>query len=145
MTKSGLLFSGGMIAIALAFLIPALKFPGTSSDGAPGPGYFPIIICTIIILLSLITGVGYIKHKDAYFQSNDTERTNLFCLLISAIAIIIYSFAFMFLPFIPLTIVFIGFLNWFYKRAWKFNIIFSIVFTGVLYFIFAKFLHIMLR
>jgi hypothetical protein len=56
----------------------------------------------------------------------------------------LYPVFFYFLPFIPLTIVYMGFLNWVYKRPWKFNIPFSVLFTVTLYFVFARFLRVML-
>ena len=144
MSKAGLLFTGGCVAIALVFMIPAFSFPKGTGDGSPGPGYFPIAVCTIILILSLILAVTYLRHKEKYFQTNETERTNLPVLLITGGAVVLYTILFMFLPFIPLTIIFMIFLNWLYKRRWVFNAIFSVVFTVIMYYIFSKFLHIML-
>ena len=144
MSKAGLLLSGACVAIALVFLVPALGFPGGSGDGSPGPGYFPIIVCTIIIILSIVLAVMYIRHKEKYFQTNETERTNLPVLLITGGAVVLYTIMFMFLPFIPLTIIFMVFLNWLYKRSWVFNGIFSVLFAVISYIIFSKFLHVML-
>jgi hypothetical protein len=144
MSKAGMIFVGCCAAVALVFMIPAFNFPGGSSDGVPGPGYFPIILCVVIFLLSAILAASYLRHKEKYFQKNETERNNLPVLLVTGGAVVLYTVMFMFLPFIPLTIVFIVFLNWLYKRTWRFNIIFSLVFTGVMYLIFSKFLHVML-
>ena len=144
MSKAGLILCGVCVAIALVFLVPALGFPAGSGDGSPGPGYFPIIVSTIIIILSLILAVSYVRHKEKYFQTNETERTNLPVLLITGGAIVLYTILFMFLPFIPLTIIFMGFLNWLYKRKWIFNAVFSVVFTVVMYVVFNNFLHVML-
>jgi hypothetical protein len=88
--------------------------------------------------------VSYLRHKEKYFQTNETERTNLPILLITGGAVVLYTILFMFLPFIPLTIVFMVFLNWLYKRSWVFNCVFSVVFTIVMFFIFSRFLHVML-
>lgn len=144
MSKAGIIFVGCCIIIALVFMIPALDFPGGSSDGAPGPGYFPVILCVIILVLSAVLAVSYLRRREKYFQTNETERRNLPILLITGGAVVLYTILFMFLPFIPLTIIFLVFLNWLYKRTWKFNIIFSIVFTVAMYAIFSKFLHVML-
>ncbi|MDR1933949.1 MAG: tripartite tricarboxylate transporter TctB family protein [Spirochaetales bacterium] len=144
MSKAGIIFIGSCIVIALAFMIPAFDFPGGSSDGAPGPGYFPVILCVIILILSIILAVSYLRHKEKYFQTNQTERNNLGVFLITGGAVILYTIMFIFLPFIPLTIAFIIFLNRLYKRTWKFNITFSIAFTLIMYVIFSKFLHVML-
>ena len=144
MSKAGLIFIAGCVILALFFLIPALSFPGTTREGTPGPGYFPVIVCTIILILCLFLAVTYLRRKETYFQKNETERTNLPVLLITCGAIVAYPILFMFLPFIPLTIVYMVFLNWVYKRPWLFNIIFSVVFTVSMYFVFGKFLRIML-
>lgn len=145
MSIAGLVFAVVSIALALVFMIPAFRFPGGTVDGAPGPGYFPIIVCTVIIILGLILGIGYIRKKERYFQTNETERSNLPALLVTGAAVVIYTIAFMFIPFIPLTIVFLIFMNWLYKRKWIFNIIFSVAFTIILFFVFSKFLHVMLK
>jgi hypothetical protein len=147
-----LIFAGGCVLAALVFMIPALGFPGTSVDGAPGPGYFPVIVSAVIIVLAITLAVTYLRHKEKYFQTNENERSNLPTLLVTGGAIVLYTILFMALrslhlfitPFIPLTIVFLGFLNWLYKRKWVYNGIFSVVFTLVLYFVFSKFLHVML-
>ena len=144
MSKAGLIFIGGCVALVLVFLIPALGFPSGSGDGSPGPGYFPIVVCTIILIMSLMLAVRYIRHKEKYFQTNETERSNLPVLLITGGAVVLYTVLFMFLPFIPLTIVFMVFLNWLYKRSWVFNGIFSVAFTFAMYFVFSRFLHVML-
>ena len=144
MSKAGLIFTGGCVAMALYFLIPALSFPGTTKEGTPGPGYFPIIVCSIILVLCLTLAIFYLRHKETYFQKNETERSNLPVTLITCGAVVAYPILFMFLPFIPLTIVYMIFLNWVYKRPWLFNIVFSVVFTVGMYFLFGRFLHIML-
>ena len=143
MSKPGLILTGGSIVLALLFLIPALGFPPARA-GTPGPGYFPIIVSTIIIILSVILAVTYLRDKETYFQKNETERSNTPTLLITCGAVILYPIFFWFLPFIPLTIVYMVFLNWVYKRTWKFNIPFSVLFTVTLYVIFARFLRVML-
>ncbi|MDR2588306.1 MAG: tripartite tricarboxylate transporter TctB family protein [Spirochaetales bacterium] len=144
MSKAGIIFSGSCSALALAFMIPAFGFPGGSSDGAPGPGYFPIILCTVILFLSAVLAVSYLRHTEKYFATNEAERSNLPVLLVTAGAVVIYTIMFMFLPFIPLTLAFLIFLNRLYKRTWKYSVVFSLVFTLVMYAIFSKFLHVML-
>ena len=144
MSKSGLLIAGGSIVLALFFLIPALGFPRAARGGTPGPGYFPIITSTAIIILSIVLAVVFLRDKEKYFQKNETERSNMPTLLITCAAVVLYPIFFFFLPFIPLTIVYMVFLNWVYKRSWKFNICFSVLFTVITYVIFARFLRVML-
>ena len=144
MSKAGIVFVSSFIAIAALFLIMALGFPGEDRANTPGPGYFPIIISVVIIFISLILGFFYLRDKEKYFNKNETEKKNLPIMLITSGAIIVYIIALMFIPFIPLTILFILFLNRLYKRPWKFNIIFSVIFTLSVYFVFSRLLHVML-
>ena len=41
------------IAVAVVFFIISLSFPA-GSNGAVGPGYFPRIMCVLVILLSVL-------------------------------------------------------------------------------------------
>lgn len=65
-------------------------------------------------------------------------------LFIVCILILAYTILFAFIPFIPLTIAAVGFLNWLFGKKWVPNLIFSVVFTMIIYVIFSKFLHVML-
>lgn len=145
MNKAGLVFVAIIACIAVFFLIPALGMPSGSSDGAPGPGYFPTIISIAVLLLCIPVLLGYRKDKKKYFQQNELQKKNLKRLIIVGGTIVLYTILFQYVPFIPLTIVFAIFLNWIFKQKWVFNIIFSVVITMVLYFIFSKFLHVMIR
>lgn len=144
MSKAGLLFVGICVAVTLLFMVPAFSFPGGTTDGSPGPGYFPILVCAVILILSAILFIQYMRDKKKYFQQNDTQKKNLPKLLITAGAVILYTILFMFLPFIPLTLVFLVFLNWLFGRTWRFNILFSVLFTGAIYYVFSNLLHVML-
>lgn len=144
MSKAGLLFVVSCIVVALFFMIPAFGFPGGSADGAPGPGYFPIIVSTIVIILSVILLFHYLKDKTKYFQTTEVQKKNMKKLLVVSGVVVLYSILFMYVPFLPLSIVFLIFLNWFFGKSWKFNIPFSVIFTVVLYLVFKNFLHVML-
>lgn len=144
MNKAGLVFVGFCIVLALMFMIPAFSMPKGTVDGAPGPGYFPGILSVIVIVLALVQGIGYLKEDKKTFQQDEVQKKNRPTLFITIFSILIYTILFAFLPFIPLTIVFVGFLNWLYGKKWISNIVFSVAFTFILYGIFSKFLHVML-
>jgi len=144
MNKAGLVFVGISIAVALIFMIPAFSMPGGSVDGAPGPGYFPIILSTLVIILAIIQGLSYLKEDVKTFQQTETQKKNRPTLFIVCITTLVYTILFAYIPFIPLTIVGVGFINWLFGKRWISNLIFSVVFTMVLYVIFSKFLHVML-
>lgn len=144
MNKAGLVFVGISIIVALFFMLPAFSMPEGSVDGAPGPGYFPIIVSSIVILLSTIQGIQYLQEDKKTFQQDETQKKNSPTLFIVCVAILIYTILFAFVPFIPLTIILVCFLNWLFGKKRIHNIIFSVAFTMILYMIFSKFLHVML-
>ncbi len=143
MNKAGLIFVGISIMIALGFMIPAFSMPGGSVDGAPGPGYFPIIVSLLVIIFAIIQGITYLKEDVKTFEQTETQVKNKPTLFITCVTILVYTILFSIIPFIPLTIITIGFLNWLYGKKWVHNSIFSVVFTVVVYLIFSKFLHVM--
>lgn len=144
MNKAGLVFVGISIAVALFFMIPAFSMPGGSADGAPGPGYFPIILSVIVIVLSVVQGLFYFREDRKSFDQTETQKRNKPLLFIVCITILAYTILFAFIPFIPLTIIAVGFLNWLFGKKWVPNLIFSVFFTMIVYVIFSKFLHVML-
>jgi hypothetical protein len=144
MNKAGVIFVSSCIGVALFFGIMALGFPGKDSFNTPGSGYFPLVICSIIVVLCLILLAGYLRRREQCFQKDETERKNLPVTFLFALVTLCYVVALVFIPFIPVTIAFIIFLNRLFKRSWKFNIPFSIILTAVIYVVFAKFLHVML-
>jgi|LSQX01.2.fsa_nt_gb putative tricarboxylic transport membrane protein len=144
MNKAGLVFVGISIIIALAFMIPAFSMPGGSVDGAPGPGYFPIIVSVLVIIFAVIQGIVYIKDGTKTFDQTETQKKNRPTLIVTCIGILVYTVLFSIIPFIPLTIVAIVFFNWLYGKKWIPNIVFAVVFTIIVYFVFSKFLHVML-
>lgn len=144
MNKAGVIFVSSCIGVALFFGITALGFPGKDSFNTPGPGYFPLVICSIIIVLCLVLLAGYLRRREQCFQTNEAERKNLPVTFLFAMVTLVYIVALIFIPFIPVTIAFLISLNRLFKRSWKFNIPFSIILTVVVYFIFVKFLHVML-
>ena len=81
MNKAGLVFVGISIIIALAFMIPAFSMPGGSVDGAPGPGYFPIIVSVLVIIFAVIQGIVYIKDGTKTFDQTEKEQTDSDCYL----------------------------------------------------------------
>lgn len=144
MNKAGLVFVSVCIMVALFFMIPAFSMPKGTVDGAPGPGYFPEIVSVFVILLSLVQGYKYLKEDKKTFEQDEVQKKNRPTLFITIFSILIYTILFAFIPFIPLTIALVGFLNWLYEKPWIPNIMFSVIFTLILYWIFSKFLHVML-
>lgn len=142
--KSGIIFCLMVFLVALFFFIPALSFPAGSKDGAPGPGYFPLIVSVIVMILSVAVGIGYLHDEKKYFQQDDVQKGNLKKMLIIAGGVTVYTIIFKYIPFIPLSITFIFFLNWMFDRELKSNIVFTIILVVFLYVVFGKFLHVMI-
>jgi len=143
-SRAGIIFISLIVVVTLFFMIPAFGFPEDSVDGTPGPGYFPLRVGAIILILAVILIFSFFRDKTKYFQTTENEKRNLPKLLITSGVVIFYGIVFRYIHFIPLSIAFLFFLNWLFGRTIKFNIIFSIVFTLIFYYVFKNFLHVML-
>lgn len=147
-----LLFKGdtipGILAVAfgLLFLIPSIGFGVTSatSDGVPGPGFFPLIISICLIALGLVLFVKGIRDKGKFkvFVLDEDNRENLKPFFLTIAAILVFLIAIKFIMFVLAAFVLVVVMNWIYKRSWKFNLIFSSVFVGLVYVIFTVLLKV---
>jgi putative tricarboxylic transport membrane protein len=132
------------IALAVAFIIPSLSFPGGTSDGVPGPGYFPILLGVLLILLSIGLIVTGIVKQTSFNVVDDLFKANAKPFLLTIVAVIAYLVLWNFLPFLVNTSLFLFALGLIYERKIVYNIIFSVVTTVVLYLVFNNVFHVML-
>lgn len=138
------IFSIISFIIGLLFFIPALGFGiAPTKEGTPGPGFFPIIISSIVMIISIIQIIKSLKAKEKHFKLDDEIRANLKPFFITVVAIIVYLILWKFITFFPATIIFLLVLNYIYKKSWKFNILFTAGLTLFVYFVFAKLFSVM--
>ncbi|MGD1833077.1 MAG: tripartite tricarboxylate transporter TctB family protein [Sphaerochaetaceae bacterium] len=141
MVKISRILSVSAIILGLYVIVAASQFP-EGADGVPGPGFFPVILGIMIILLSVLQLFNTRKDKDddTKFMNEGTRRV-----LISCAIIIGYLVGMEVLGFIISTPIFLFSIMWYFSVR-KISTLISIplVSTGILYFVFLKFLSVSL-
>lgn len=131
-------------AFGLAFLIatlltPNLTIQSTTSDGVPGAGFFPYLLGSAVTLLGAALFVRGLRQKGTvqYIKLDPEIQKNLKILLLTVVGLVV------FLAFWQLThlftvgvLLFCLYLNRLFERPWKFNAIYSVVFTVFIYAVF---------
>ena len=102
-----------------------------------GPAFFPRLICIILFLISLILLIFSIKNKN-YSKIKDKNQ-NLKYSVITIIFFIAYVFLIEKLGYLTSTIMFMISIIFLLKsKSLLINIIFSVVFSSVIYLLFSK-------
>jgi len=135
-----------LVIIGLLFLIPSIGFGimPTTSDGVLGAGFFPAVISIGVI----IAGAGYfikgLRENGAveYFYMDEEQKGNLKPFFITIAATLIFMLLWHVIDFFIATTIFCLFINWIYKRSWKFNVLFTGIFVAGIYLAFTVFLKI---
>ena len=133
------------IAISVWFFIISLSFP-EGSNGAVGPGYFPRIMCVLVIFLSvlqLVTSRGIVETPE---QANLGlfKKENLRVWLTMGI-VLVYIICIKEIGFIVSSIVAQFVLNTYYKVHEKHKVLYVIlpfIVVAALYFVFHNLLHV---
>ena len=143
------------IAIAVSFFVIAGSFP-EGTNGATGPGWFPRIMCVIIILLSVInlvtTNIEFAAKSEEEKKKDNSIALRLFSkenaiVWVTVIATFLYMMGIQYVGFVVSSIVYMIVMNLYYKvpeinKPAAFIIPFAV--TGVLYYVFTNLLHVVL-
>lgn len=141
MKKISIVISCLFILIAVFVFMTARTYPG-ASNGALGPGFFPMVLSGIMVLLSVLLVVNIRKEKD--------EPLNLFnrknaIVLISIAIITAYVILLNVVGFVIATPLFLFTMMRYFKLTnWKLNACISLLTMGVLYGVFTTFLSVQL-
>ena len=116
----------------------------TKLESQPGPGFFPVLIGGVLGLVGIVLCVAGIldKGKTKYFVITDEVKENLriFGLLLAGIIVLLVIWKYVsFLVAVPL---FCFAENMLLKRGVRYSLVFSLIFTALLYAIFVQGLRI---
>lgn len=145
MKKLANIISCIFIAIAVIFFAISLSFP-PGSNGAVGPGYFPRIMCVIVIFLSclqLFLSRGIVETPEQA-DLGLFRKENLRVWVTMAI-VLVYIICIKQIGFIVSSIVFQFVSNTYYKVYEKHKVLYVVlpfIVVAVLYFIFHNLLHV---
>ncbi|AYO29642.1 tripartite tricarboxylate transporter TctB family protein [Biomaibacter acetigenes] len=131
--------------LSIFWITQSLKFPGGTADGVPGAGYFPILVASLLLVLSIILIYQGFKNKNVYFDikhwSNDTKKMLVMTIVVIAVFFALWYFTTYIIACLVLTF---G-LGYAYKLSIKNNIILSILFSFGTYYVFNNLLQVMLK
>ncbi|MCD8083714.1 MAG: tripartite tricarboxylate transporter TctB family protein [Clostridiales bacterium] len=133
------------IAISVLFFVMSLSFPA-GSNGAVGPGYFPRIMCVIVIFLSVLELIISRNEVIPEELAKVTlfQKENLRVWITMAITLI-YIICIKQIGFIVSSIVFMLGTNLYFKVPEKskvLTVVLPFIVVAVLYFIFHNLLHV---
>lgn len=133
------------LLISIWWTAMASKFPGGTTDGVPGPGYFPIIISICLMIMSIILIFKGLKNKKVYFNVKEWPKENKKVFLLTIIAVLIFVALWINVSYILACFLLLFCLGYIYGLKLNKNIIISIAFTAGTYLIFNNVFHVMLK
>jgi len=134
--------------IGVVFLIGSINLPKAKLGDPNGPLYFPMLICILLTILSLVY-----FFQEWKVRKKEIEEVKLLVqgrtpkLIISTVVLIlIYTFLFERIGFLFSTIIFLGGLLFTVngKKRWLQNILVSVLFSFISWYGFAKLLQVSL-
>lgn len=135
------------LVISIWFFIMSQGFKsGTVSDGVPGAGFFPSILCIIMGIVSIVLIIQGFKKKTHYFTvvkhiKDISENTkNLF---LTSAALLIFMLLWQYTFFILALAVLIFFLNLLFHQKILINILYTGILVSVIYLVFGRIFHVM--
>ncbi|MDN5334032.1 tripartite tricarboxylate transporter TctB family protein [Sphaerochaeta halotolerans] len=139
----------GIVSFILStvFLILAQRFSSATTDGVPGAGFFPSIVCVLIMFISVLLIIQGYKKKQHYFKPavgiKELSR-NTRDLIITCLALIGFFLLWKYVHFLVGITLFLLILNAVYRQKILTNIIYTLVCASAIYFVFGKIFHVML-
>lgn len=141
--NSDTLFGIAIIIICILFFIMGGEIKGMKGQAAPGLFARLIAIVTgSFALMLVVNGVREAMAGNVPTTPGSAEDRKLFFKTILLVAL--YLIAWKHVHFIVCTLVFLLLESWVLKMSWKFAVIYSVVFSFGIYYIFANVFRIML-
>ncbi|AEV27893.1 Tripartite tricarboxylate transporter TctB family [Sphaerochaeta pleomorpha str. Grapes] len=145
MRKANFIVSGVFIAFAIFIIAIAIGYP-PSNHGVPGPGMFPIIVASLIIIASLTLFLATLKMPKSQDTAIDLVSPKVMNVYITMAGLIVYVVLLPNVGFISTTSVMLFlFIKWFSKRSWWKCAIISVIFTLAIYGLFGSVLNVPMR
>ena len=142
--KKDVLSGAAAVCIAVAFMFPSLRLGVASltSDGVPGPGFFPFFVSLLVIGLGVALILKGFLRKDADEYATFVFDDNSRKVFVTVAAFAAYLALWRVSDFFLSSALLVVFLNFYYARSLKFNIVYTIVFILMVYLVFYRFLRI---
>ncbi len=131
----------GVFAMVYIHSQKKLTLLDSSAAGVLGPGFYPFVCGGLLVLFGLLLLIrGILQHglKD-YFQLTPEKKKNLTTMLLLALSVAAFLAAWQITDqFFICLFVYAIIVNLLLKRSWLFTILFAVIVTAFVYFLFAK-------
>jgi len=144
----------GLVSAAFGGIVLALTLTGKNmqiapsmmTGNAPGPGFFPVICSSLLLIFGILLFIRGLRQKGAvnYFVITDEIRGNIKVALAAFAGLVVMLIAWKLLSplfdyaFITCAFLFAVYLNVLFKRSKLFTILFSLGITALIYFMFME-------
>lgn len=133
------------LAVSVYWYVSALSFPASTFDGTPGAGFFPKILAVVMAILSIAMVIKSIANPEVLMGFKTMEKATLFKLIMLVPACIVFLLLWKYISFIPAFALLMLGLNLMLGVKWWKGLIFSAVFTALVYTLFTVVLQVILR
>ena len=145
MKKANFIVSGTFTLFAIIIIGISLGYP-PSNHGVPGPGMFPIIIASLIIVSAVTLVIQTLRMPKENDSAVDLSSKNVLNVYVSMAGLIVYAVLLPMLGFLSTTtVMLVLFIKWFSKRPWWKSILISVLFTLVIFLLFGSVLNVPMR
>ena len=135
MKKANIIFSIIFAVFSVAVIVYTYNTFPAGRQGVPGPGVFPIIVASVMLLCSIIIFLTYIRSKDDKPFGLISESTIRAYITIGLM--VVYLVAAPIVGFLAVTFLFlVGTIKWFSKRGWIYVVSVSL---GINVFVYVSF------
>ncbi len=145
MRKANFIVSGVFAVFAIVIIAISLTFP-PSNHGVPGPGMFPIIIASLILVSALSLAIKTLTMNKEEDTAIDLKSKNILNVYVTMVGMIVY---FVLLPLIGFvvttTVMLILYIKWYGKRSWLKTILIAVIFVLAIFFLFGSVLNVPMR
>lgn len=134
----------GLFFLIMTAIDPKMTF-GIGSDFAPGPGFYPYILSSLIVIFGIaliVRGIKIAGIKE-YFEMNTERKSNISMMVKLIIGLVVFLAVWkMLAPNFGDIVFYIGvflfeiFMNKIFERSWKFTILYALIFTAFVFVVF---------
>ena len=139
------LYGTAMLAFCALWIHLSMEFPAGTQDGVPGCGTFPILVSIVLAVLSIVLMIRSFINPVVFFNFLKLSFANKLAITLTFGIQIAYLVVWYYLDYVSATLFLTIGLGILYRVNWKLNIIFSLLFSVGTYYLFGKFLLIMLE
>lgn len=147
MHKSDIYSGTAFVVLAAIFIVGGLRLgvSAPTKDGVPGAGFFPVVIGAAVAVLGgllVMQSLTFKGPKKESFRMVEEQKANIRPLVLTVVCLLAMFVVWHLVNFEVAVTLFSLAVNKVYGRSWKFGILFTLVFVGIIYLMFDKLFHI---